>query len=131
MILTTSVYAAVLTSLYIGLSINVVRVRRHHAVALGDGDIDAMLTKIRAHANCAEYAPLFIVLLALAEYQGMRPMVVNGLGLTFLAGRLSHAYGIIVAEPRYRWFAPRVTGMVLTFTCMGVLACILISQHLL
>ncbi len=46
MTLTTSLYAAVLASFYIILSINVVRGRRRHSVALGDNNIDDMKPRI-------------------------------------------------------------------------------------
>jgi len=101
-----SLYAGILALFYIALSVNVIRGRDHHSIALGDDNIDEMKTRIRAHANFAEYAPMFIL------------------------SRLFHAYGLLVAEPRHRWFKPRITGMVLTFSCLGGLAIILLYQFL-
>ena len=121
MTLTTSLYAAVLASFYIILSINVVRGRRRHSVALVDNNIDDMKPRIRAHGNFAEYTPPFILLLAMAEYQGLASRVVHALGIIFFLGRLSHAYGLLVSEPRHKWFTPRVAAMVATFACLATL----------
>ena len=48
---------------------------------------------MRTHANCAEYAPIGLILLMLVEMQGMPLWLVHVFGLILLAGRLSHAYG--------------------------------------
>jgi uncharacterized protein len=128
MTLATSLYAAALTPLYIVLSINVIRGRRRHSVALGDGDIDDMKPRIRAHANFAEYAPLFLILLALAEYQGLAKPAVHALGMAFATARLAHAYGLMIAEPRDRWFTPRVAAIGTTFTCLAILSGVLLFQ---
>jgi uncharacterized protein len=131
MTLTTSLYAAVLASFYIILSINVVRGRRRHSVALGDNNIDDMKPRIRAHGNFAEYTPLFVLLLATAEYQGLASRVVHALGIIFFLGRLSHAYGLLVSEPRHKWFTPRVAAMAATFACLATLIVILLFQGIL
>ncbi len=48
------------------------------------------------HGNFAEYVPFALVLLALAELSGAHWAGVHALGLSLLAGRLLHAYGISV-----------------------------------
>ncbi|MBS0250261.1 MAG: MAPEG family protein [Proteobacteria bacterium] len=130
MTLVTSLYAAALTALYILLSINVIRGRRRHSLALGDGGVDDMKPRIRAHANFAEYAPLFLILLALAEYQGLAKSAVHALGIAFSTARLAHAYGLIIAETRHFWFTPRVAAMGTTFTCLAILSGVLVSQSI-
>lgn len=130
MMLVTSFYAAALSALYIALSINVIRGRRRHSLALGDGGIDDMKSRTRAHANFAEYAPLFLILLTLAEYQGLAKSAVHALGITFLTARLAHAYGLIIAETRHCWFAPRVAAMGTTFTCLAILSGVLVFRSI-
>jgi len=127
----TSLYAVLLVLFYIALSVNVIRGRHHHSIALGDGNLKGMKARIRAHANFAEYGPLFILLLAIAEYQGLPKYGINGFGILFILCRLFHAYGLLVAEPLYKWFKPRIIGMVLTFACLGGLATVLLYQWLL
>ena len=125
---TTPVYAAILTVFYILLTINTIRGRRLHSIALGDGNIDEMRARIRAHANFAEYAPLFIILLSMAEHQGLPNYIIHVFGMLFFLGRLSHAYGLLIAEPLYNWLTPRVTGMLLTLSCLAMLAIILLYK---
>jgi uncharacterized membrane protein YecN with MAPEG domain len=130
MALATSLYAALLATLYMLLSVNVIRGRRSHRVRLGDGDIDEMTSRIRAHANFAEYTPFFVVLLLISQLQGLAVWAVHGLGVAFLVGRLSHAYGLLVAEPRERWMRPRVAGLGLTLFCFGMLVLFLLFNRL-
>lgn len=89
-----SLYAALLAILFIALSVRALRLRRHLKIAVGDAGNTQMLRAMRAHANFAEYVPMCLLLLALVELHGGRnPWVLRGLGLTLLAGRLSHAWG--------------------------------------
>jgi uncharacterized protein len=89
-----------------------------------------MQARIRAHANFAEYAPLFILLLALAESQGLPLYGVHGFGVLFIVGRLIHAWGLLTVEPGSQSLLPRVAGMAMTFLCLGGLAMTLIYQFL-
>jgi uncharacterized protein len=47
----------------------------------------------RVLSSFVEYVPLGIVLLSLIESKGAYPLVVHGLGLALVAGRMLHAYG--------------------------------------
>ncbi len=49
---------------------------------------------MRVQANCAEYAPIGVIVLAMAELQGLSLWAVHLLGIVLLAGRLSHAFGL-------------------------------------
>lgn len=66
----TPFYAGFLALLYIALSARVIKHRRSARISLGDGNDVALQQKIRVQSNCAEYAPIGIVLLLLAELQG-------------------------------------------------------------
>lgn len=61
----TSVYAAAIALLLLALSWRVIEARRAGRVSLGDGGDRALLRRIRAQGNCAEYAPMGLILLAL------------------------------------------------------------------
>ena len=67
----TPIYAGLLALLFILLSMRVIGTRRAARVALGDGGIPALLRRQRVHGNFAEYAPLALLLMALAELQGL------------------------------------------------------------
>ena len=109
-------YAAVLALLFLGLSVRVIRARRRQKVALGDGDNPVVRRAMRVQANFAEYAPFCLLLIAFAELGGAPGLVVHGLCLALLAGRLVHAYGVSRTPENLRY---RVTGMTLTFATLA------------
>lgn len=111
----TPIYAGLLTLMFVALSLRVIGARRGAKVSLGDGGDKALLRRQRVHANFAEYVPLALVLMLLAEQQGAPRPVVHGLGLALLAGRLVHAAGVS-REPEN--FKLRIAGMGLTFTAL-------------
>jgi uncharacterized membrane protein YecN with MAPEG domain len=113
----TALYAALLTLLYLYLSVRVIGRRRAIRVALGDGGDRSLLRRQRVHANFAEYVPLALILMALAEAQGLPHWMLQALGLGLLAGRLVHAYGVS-GEPER--LAARSAGMGLTFTVLAL-----------
>lgn len=113
-------YVGLLAFLYLALSVNVVRNRRRHRVALGMGDVPALTRAIRAHGNFAEYVPFCLVVLGLLAAGGLAAPVLHALGGLLVAGRLLHAYSVLVHEPRRGRFGLRVAAMSLTFTVLGV-----------
>ena len=122
----TSMLAAALAILLVTLGLRTARQRRRSRVAIGHGEDGPLERHARAHANLAEYGPIFLVLLGLAELQGVPPVWLSVLALAFFVGRLMHAYSLIIAEPamaevrsmrRYGW---RMAGMSATF--LGLLA---------
>jgi uncharacterized membrane protein YecN with MAPEG domain len=115
----TAFYAALLGLLFIVLSVRVIRQRRDAKVSLGDGGNSAILRRMRVQANFAEYVPIALVLLGLAESLGTPAWLLNAVGLTLLLGRLAHAYGVSRSpEP----FSFRVAGMMATFTAIALAA---------
>jgi uncharacterized protein len=120
---TTSLYAALLAVLFLGLSLRVVQLRYRYHVALG-APHRLVERAVRAHGNCAEYVPFGLVLLGLLEGMGLPAWGVHALGSAFLVGRLLHAWGIS-QEPEVLRF--RTAGMALTFTVLGVAAAALLG----
>lgn len=89
----TPLYAGLLALIFLWLSANVVRGRYLHRVSVGDGGEKDMVKRMRAQANFSEYAPLGLILLAMAELQGLNPTLLHLCGASLLLGRASHAYG--------------------------------------
>lgn len=114
---TTSLYAGLLTPLYLWLTFRVIRFRRGERVDMGTGESRLLGRYVRAHANFAEYAPLGLLLLALLELGGRPGQLLHLLGAALLAGRLLHAWSFSVAELRLR---SRTAGMALTITVIAV-----------
>jgi hypothetical protein len=83
---------------------------------------------MRTQSNCAEYAPISLLLLLLVELQGAPTWAVHVLGVMFLAGRLLHAIGF----GRTPQIIPlRKSGMILTFAMMAFSALGLIAHSLI
>jgi len=115
----TPLWAALLTLLYILLTVQVIRGRYRTRTALGSAGDAALERAIRAHANFAEYVPLILILLLLLELQGGWPWLVHLLGATLLAGRACHAFGISSTE---EVLIRRQIGTVATLTTLSVAA---------
>lgn len=111
----TPIYAGLIGLLFVILSARVIAARFATKVTLGDGGEKTLIKRIRAHGNCAEYAPLALLLLAMAELQGAPDWVVHLLGLTLLAGRVLHAVGLGRSSQIILF---RRTGMILTFAML-------------
>ncbi len=116
----TSLYAAILAFMLLGLSIHVIRGRRAYKVGLADGGEKELLRRIRAQANFCEYVPFILLLLALAELQNAMHPLLHAIGLLVVIGRSAHMYSLLYAEPHGKGFRMRVTGMVLTFMALAL-----------
>lgn len=121
-------YAALLALLFVALSIRTIRARRAHKVAIGTGGHAALERAIRVHANFAEYVPLALLLLTLAELRGVPALVLHALALALLVGRCAHAWGVSRTPEDFRF---RVTGMLCTFTVIGLSALALLASYLI
>ena len=108
----TPLYGGLIGLLLVMLSARVILRRRAARISVGDGDDTDLRKRMRTQANCAEYAPIGLILLAMAELQGAPSWVVHLLGLMLLAGRFVHAYGFGVTP---QVMPLRQLGMVLTF----------------
>ncbi|MDJ0896439.1 MAG: MAPEG family protein [Alphaproteobacteria bacterium] len=111
----TPIYAGVATLFFVFLSIRVIGGRRDAHVGLGDGGNRFLQRRLRAHGNFAEYCPLGIVLMALAELQNTPVWTLHMIGTALIVGRLVHAYGVSREPEPIRL---RVIGMVLTFMAL-------------
>lgn len=107
----TGIYAGLLAFLLVGLSLRVTFHRRTLRVGLGDGDEVSLTRLIRAHGNFVEYVPIALVLLALAELNGLPALFLHGVALVFLVGRLMHASALSLSASNPLL---RVGGMQLT-----------------
>jgi uncharacterized membrane protein YecN with MAPEG domain len=115
----TAFYASLLTVLYLYLSVRVIGWRRLKRVEIGHAEDAQLLRRMRVHANFAEYAPFALLLMALAESLAPPHILIHLVGLTLVAGRVLHAYGLSQTPQILKY---RVWGMQLTFTAMGIAA---------
>ena len=89
-----SIYAALLALLAAALTVNVILNRVRSGVASGDGGVSGLARAIRAHANFTEQAPIALIAIACGEASGVRPFVINILGVALIVARLTAAYAL-------------------------------------
>lgn len=87
-------YAGILGLILLALSAHVVLARRRYRVRLGAGMEEGMLQAMRVQANFAEYVPFAVLLLVLAEIQGLPDAALHAAGLLLVASRVVHAVGL-------------------------------------
>ena len=108
----TGVYASLIALIFITLSIRVITYRRSKRLGLGDQGDKSLLKRMRAQANCAEYAPFGLLLMLMVELHGPASSTLHLIGGLLLAGRLAHGYGFSASPPK---MILRQGGMMLTF----------------
>ena len=70
-----------------------------------------MQRRVRAQGNLVEYAPIFVIMIALAKLQGGNTIIVSILAAAFLAGRLAHRYAFAFTKKNMKL---RKLGMIAT-----------------
>ena len=90
----TAIYAGLLALMMVFLAALVVRLRGKHRVTLQDGGNPDMMLGIRVFGNFAEYVPMALVLMMLAESAGTPSWALHGLGVALITGRVAHALGL-------------------------------------
>ena len=114
----TLTIAGALALINLWLSARVSRLRWSQRVSIGDGGNELVRTRMRAHANFVEYAPLFLILLALIEMASGSETWLWAVAILFVLGRLAHAFGMDRAAPN----PLRIGGMIATYAPLVVLA---------
>ena len=100
----TTVTAALLAVIFIVLSVRVGAARGKSKASLGDGSgglIPAgeehtvpLLVACRSHANFAEYVPLALILIGLAEHNGAPCTLLLAVATALVIGRIVHPFGM-------------------------------------
>ncbi|MBO6851110.1 MAG: MAPEG family protein [Marinobacter sp.] len=120
----TAVFAAVIGILLLVLSFQVVRFRLKYGKGMGVTDDRDFEAAVRAHANLVEYAPLGLIMLGLAELNGVAGGLVYWTGMALVVGRILHAWGMI--NGRGGQHKARMAGIVLTWLAILVAAILLL-----
>jgi len=95
----TLTIAAAAAVLHIWLAGRVSAVRNSQKVSIGDGGNEALIRRMRAHANFGENAPIVLILLALVELAGGDPRILWGAAILFVVARILHAFGMDRPHP--------------------------------
>ena len=110
-----------IAALYIALNLilapllmyRVGQVRIGKKINLGDGGDELMLSRIRAHGNFTENAPLALIGLIGLAMLSAHPIALHVFGAAFFIGRILHAMGMSGAFGQGRLFGTLLT--LLTF----------------
>ncbi|WP_421703510.1 MAPEG family protein [Aliiroseovarius sp.] len=108
----TAIYAGLAALLFTWLSFRISLIRLRVRVSYGDGKDRVLGRAIRMQGNSAEYLPLGLILVGLAEALHAPSGVVHLLGLMLLGGRAAYLIGY---GRERQILLLRQLGMVLTY----------------
>jgi uncharacterized membrane protein YecN with MAPEG domain len=80
--------------LHIWLAVRVSRVRAAHKVSIGDGGNEALVRRMRAHANYGENMPIVLIMIGLIELAGGDARILWAAGILFMLSRIAHGFGM-------------------------------------
>ena len=112
-------YSVLFAFVFLILSARTIRARRSAKIAIGTRGDKMLERTARVHANFCEYVPFALLLIAFAEMRGVHQIILHGLCLALLGGRVAHAWGVSKEVENFKF---RVTGMMLTLITTGITA---------
>jgi uncharacterized protein len=110
------VYCGLLILLGVALAVMVTVRRRHVRIGLGTGEDRQLLRYSRIHGNFIEQVALGLPLLIALPLAGAPALIVHGVGLALLVGRIAHAIGLLQSIGTS---VGRVLGMMLSWTALA------------
>ena len=90
----TLTIAAATAVINLWLAFRIVPTRVKDKVLVGDNDDPRLRSRMRAHANFAEYAPFVLILMGLIELAGGSAMGLWVAGIAFVLARVAHGLGM-------------------------------------
>ena len=112
----TSVLYAILSSIWIcWLVLQVVKARRKHKIAYGDGENVELQIAKSAHGNAVETIPIMLILLFALEINQAALWLVHLLGISLLIARLIHGRGLLSQQLKLRVLGMQLTIFVIIF----------------
>lgn len=122
----SGLYAAISGLFLVYLSGRVIIQRRGKRISVGPAGDPEMERAMRVQANFTEYAPVALLLLIIAELNGLTGLMVHGFGVTLIAARFIHFLGFRSAQGPGMF---RALGMSLTFAVIALLAVVVVYQY--
>jgi len=111
-----ALYVALNLLLAIVLMLRVGGQRLNKKVSIGDGGDDTLLSRIRAHGNFTENAPLALIGLVALAMMNAHTLALHIFGGAFLLGRILHAHGMAQKDANGKG---RGIGMMLTLLALA------------
>jgi uncharacterized protein len=120
----TSLYALPVAAIYLMLWMRVSAVRAEAGISFGDGGNAKLLQRIRQHGNCAEWSAFMLILMILAEGNGIRSIWLHVAGALLLIGRIAHPFGLTPGNAghalRYVGNGSNLLAAVLAMACIAL-----------
>jgi uncharacterized membrane protein YecN with MAPEG domain len=124
----TAFYGAILALILVAMSVWVIAGRLGKQTLFGDAGDDAMMRRVRSHANFVEYVPFAVLLIALLEASGASPGLVRTLLVVLIVARLLHPIGMLAKANTPPQFACRGGGTIATLVVILVTAVALLIR---
>ncbi len=90
----TAFYAILLTLIGSYLAYRIGKIRGGGGPSILWGDDMNVALEVRRHGNFSEFVPLALVLMVIAELNGVSSGVLHGVGLLLVASRIAHPMGL-------------------------------------
>jgi uncharacterized protein len=107
-----ALYGPLNAALNLFLANRVSNLRGKHKVSIGEGDSDELLRAVRIHGNNAEFVPLALLMLLIAELMGGKSMWLHVMGGSLLIARVLHPIGMAMPKSPN---PPRFIGVAVTW----------------
>ena len=127
----TQLYASLATGFFLLLTVRIFGIRGNPLfkfISYGNENEEVIHRAVRGHGNFIEYAPLFFILLYLAEEAGTHNHVLHSLAIMFMIGRLMH--GILFSFMLRKSIVLRGGGMFLTLLALGLVGLVNFVQYI-
>jgi uncharacterized membrane protein YecN with MAPEG domain len=119
MLTITPIYVAAAVAMYSVIAFVVISNRIRRRISIGDAGQTDFARMVRGHGNFAEYAPITLLAIGVADLAGAPASILHACGILLLCGRGLHAYCFLFTPVGRRI---RVTGMMLTFFSLWIAA---------
>lgn len=116
----SGLYISICALLAMALTFRVIKLRRKHKIGVGTGENRELLLANRVHGNYLENAPIVLLLLAVAEVNGLSGIYLHCFGALFVVARLLHAIGLTQGNGGYH--LGRFWGTLMTWAVLVGLA---------
>ena len=127
----TQLYASLATGFFLLLTVRIFGIRGNPLfkfISYGNKNEEVIHRAVRGHGNFIEYAPLFFILLYLAEEAGTHNHILHSLAIMFMIGRLMH--GILFSFMLRKSIVLRGGGMFLTLLALGLVGLVNFVQYI-
>jgi uncharacterized protein len=124
----TAGYTAALGLVLVAISAWVIGGRFNTQVLHGDGGLDTMNRRIRAHANFAEFVPLTLLATALLEVSSTGAIVIHALLLPLTVARVLHPFGMIAPLNSPQQYICRGASAIVTMLVLTIASVLLLLR---